>query len=182
MQCITWYRHPDLREATSKALCPRHTLNLTSTGLQTDTCSPSLHSTKQDQVGVSLCRLILTSGAGKQFFQLGHSHVRESVDTWCLKAEEKTPASQRLAEGQLDSQLVASLPLKAKPLSLYCGFQILLNEKLLGFHNNIKHDLYITELQAKGFQTHSKRLQCSGVQISITSCTYTQQTGTMTPA
>lgn len=154
MQRITRSRHPDLREATSKALCSGRTLNLTSTGLQADTCSPSFHPTKQDQVGVSLCRLILTSGAGKQFLQLGHSHMRESVYTWCLKAEEKTPASQRLADGPtFQSQLVASLLQKAKPPGLYCGFQILLNEKLLSLHNNIKHDLYITEPQAKDFQT-----------------------------
>lgn len=158
---ITRHSHPDLQEATSKALCSGHTLNLSSTGLQTGACSPSLHPTKQDQAGVSLCRLILTL-AGKQVLQLGHSHLRESVDTWCLKAEEETRPSQRLAEGPtVQSQLVASLLQKEKPLSLYCGFQILLNEKLLSLHNNIKHDLYITELQAKGFQTHSKRLLCS---------------------
>lgn len=64
LRCSTFtrYSHPDLQEATSKALCSGHTLNLTSTGLQADACSPSLHPTKQDQVGVSLCRLTLTSG------------------------------------------------------------------------------------------------------------------------
>lgn len=77
---FTRYIHPDLREATSKALCSGHTLNLTSTGLQADACSPSLHPTKQDQVGVSLCRLTLISGAGRQFLQLRHSHMREDVE------------------------------------------------------------------------------------------------------